>query len=133
MICSTDPIADMLTRMRNALMRQHQSVVIPYSQIKERIGQIFKQYKFIASLKISGKGKDKAMLINLIDDDLPISPISNLQRISRPGRRVHVGWKSIPQIKNGRGMVLISTDQGIMTGQQARKKNLGGEVLCSIY
>ena len=130
---STDPIADMLTRVRNALMRNHNKVIIPYSQIKHQIVKIFAQYKFVASFKVEGKGKEKIIAVDLIDKDLPISPITALERMSKPGRRVYVSWRRIPQIKSGRGMVILSTNKGLMTGFEARKSNLGGEVICSIY
>ena len=130
---STDPIADMLTRIRNALMRNHIKVIIPYSQIKHQIAKIFLQYKFIASFKIEGEGKHKAIIVDLVDDKSPISPITALSRLSRPGRRVYVGWRLIPQIKNGRGLVILSTNKGLMAGKEARKANLGGEIVCSIY
>ena len=129
---STDPIADMLTRIRNALMRHHERVEIPYSRIKHQILKIFLEYKFIAELKVQGEGKHKIVAIKLVDEKLPISPISNVERLSRPGRRLHVGCRLIPKIKNGRGLVILSTNQGMMTGFAARKANLGGEVICSI-
>ena len=130
---STDPIADMLTRIRNALMRNHEQVEIPYSHIKYQVLKIFLEYKFVAELKVKGEGKHKTILVKLVNEQLPISPISNLERLSRPGRRLHVGWSLIPKIKNGRGLVVLSTNKGMMTGFAARKANLGGEVICSIY
>lgn len=130
---STDPIADMLTRIRNALMRGHKKVAIPYSGIKHQVGSILLRYKFIADLKVKGEGKEKVILVDLTDEKAPISPITALQRMSRPGRRVYVGWRLIPRIKNGRGMVILSTNKGLMTGSEARRANLGGEVICSIY
>ena len=130
---STDPIADMLTRIRNALMRNHNKVVIPYSQIKHQIANILLRYKFVADLKIEGEGKNKIVTVSLTNEKSPISPITALQRLSTPGRRVYVGWRLIPRIKNGRGFVILSTNQGLMTGSEARRANLGGEVICSIY
>ncbi len=130
---STDPIADMLTRIRNALMRNHNKVVIPYSQIKHQIASILLHYKFITDLKVEGEGKNKIVTVSLTSEKSPISPITALQRFSTPGRRVYVGWRLIPRIKNGRGLVILSTNEGLMTGFEARRANLGGEVICSIY
>ncbi|MYB39830.1 30S ribosomal protein S8 [Candidatus Saccharibacteria bacterium] len=130
---STDPIADMLTRIRNALMRGHVRVSIPYSQIKHQIVKIFLQYKFIAGLKVEGEGRYKAIVVTLTDEKLPISPITALERLSKPGRRVYVGWRTVPRVKNGRGLVILSTNKGLMTGGAARRASLGGEVVCSIY
>ena len=133
MIASTDPIADMLTRIRNALMRHHTDVTIPHSQIKEQILKIFLRYKFIADFKVVQSDKFKVIEVELTSDQQPISPITNLKRLSRPGRRLYVDKQAIPWIKNGRGLVILSTDQGLMTGRKAKKARLGGEVLCSIY
>ena len=130
---STDPIADMLTRIRNALMRGHARVSIPYSQIKHQIVKIFLRYKFVAGLKVEGEGRRKAIVVTLTDDGLPVSPITALERLSKPGRRVYSGWRTLPRIKNGRGLVILSTNQGLMTGAEARRASLGGEVICSIY
>ena len=130
---STDPIADMLTRIRNALMRDHETIEVPYSQIKHQVLKIFLEYDFIASLKVQGQGKHKQINVRLTSEALPISPISNLTRLSRPGRRVYVGWRLIPRVKNGRGLVVLSTNKGLMSGFAARKANMGGEVICSIY
>ena len=119
---STDPIADMLTRIRNALMRHRYQVVIPYSQIKHKIALIFLKYKFIDQLNIEGKAKDKVLVLNLLAEGRASSPISELKRLSTPGRRVYVNWQNIPIIRNGRGLVILSTDQGIITGFEARQK-----------
>ena len=128
-----DPIADMLTRIRNALGRYHQSVEIPYSQYKEQILGIFLQKKFIASLKVQGEIPNKKLVVGLTNQKAPISPITALQLLSKPGQRVYVNSQNIPRIKNGRGLVIISTDQGLMTGEKARRSRLGGETICYIY
>ena len=130
---STDPIADMLTRIRNALMRGYGQVEIPYSQIKHQIAKIFLRHQFVAGLKVTGQGKDKVLTVDLVSEAAPISPITTLKRLSRPGRRVYVGWRLIPRVKSGRGLVILSTNKGLMTGTEARRANLGGEVICSIY
>lgn len=132
-----DPVADMLTRIRNALMRNKSSVTMPYSRIKEQIAQIFLQSQFIVAVSTGNvatkKSRHKTLTLVLTNDERPISPISQLQRLSKPGRRVYVGHHLIPRVKSGRGLVILSTDQGLMTDRQARQKKLGGEVLCSIY
>ena len=130
---STDPIADMLTRIRNALMRSRDTIEVPYSQIKHQALKIFLEYGFIASINIHGQGKHKQIAVCLTSEKLPISPISNLTRLSRPGRRLYVGWRLIPKVKNGRGLVILSTNRGLMSGFAARKASLGGEVICSVY
>ena len=132
-----DPIADMLTRIRNALMRQKETVSMPYSRLKHEVAQIFLKYRFIVDIKIETrplkKSQHQVLILSLVNKQAPISPITKLQRLSRPGRRQHVKYQLIPQIKSGRGLVIISTDKGLMTGFEAQRQKLGGEVLCSIY
>ena len=130
---STDPIADMLTRIRNALMRRQPRVVIPYSQLKEEVARIFLKSGYIANLRVKGEIPNKVLEVELINDKLPISPITALERWSRPGRRRYVDWRTIPTVKNGRGLLVLSTNKGLMTGREAQTARLGGEIMCSIY
>ena len=130
---STDPIADMLTRIRNALNRSHREVLIPHSRLKEQIAQILLRYQYITACQAETTERGQILKLQLVNDQQPISPITELKRLSRPGRRLYVGCADIPQVKNGRGLVIVSTNQGLMTNRQARKARLGGEVLCSIY
>ena len=130
-INSTDPIADMLTRIRNALLINQSEVLIPYSKFKHQLAKLFYRNKFIDQIVVED---DTSKNIKLILHD-PNSParISYLKRISKPGRRVYVAADEIPTIKSGRGVVVVSTSQGLMTGRMARRQKTGGELICSIY
>lgn len=129
---STDPIADMLSRIRNSLLVNKNELEIPYSKIKEQIAQILKDQNFIDSVAVSGEGKDKKIHI-VLHSELAAPRITEITRVSKPGSRVYAGTKNVPTIKNGRGIVLVSTSKGVMTGTEARQLKVGGEVLCSIY
>jgi len=129
---STDPIADMLTRIRNALLVNHDEVSMPYSKMKESVAKILAQTKFIENTKVKGNGIEKSLVLTVIPES-GVSPITELNRVSKPGRRVYAKVKDIPVVKKGRGLVIISTSKGVMTGDEAKSKKLGGEVLCSIY
>ena len=129
---STDPIADMLSRIRNAIMANRTDTAIPYSKLKAQIADILVSTGFIDKAEVTGEGKDK--VINLIlNDELNSPRITEIKRVSKPGRRVYKGSNEIPVVKNGRGLVVVSTSQGLMTGHEAKKAKVGGEVLCSIY
>ena len=129
---STDPIADMLSRIRNALMVDKHNVIVPHSRLKGEIAKILAENKFISQVGVSGKGKNKQLLITLNSQSSP-AKIQQLKRISTPGLRVYTPANSIPKVKNGRGLVILSTSQGIMSGQKASRARIGGEVLCSVY
>ncbi len=129
---STDPIADMLTRVRNALLVSKTSVDVPYSRLKEQIAGILKDSNFIDSVSVAGEGKTKRITL-VLHADLAPARITELARISKPGRRVYAGSTEIPRIKNGRGIVVVSTSKGLMTGDKAKQEKIGGEVLCSVY
>lgn len=129
---STDPIADMLTRIRNALLVGKHKIELPYSQLKEQIAKVLVEHSFLTKVEAKGAGKDKQLVIVINKPSHP-AKLSVLERISKPGLRVYTPVKAIPVVKNGRGMVILSTSQGIMTGQQASTAKLGGEVLCSVY
>ncbi len=130
----TDPIADMLTRIRNANRAGHEMADIPYSNLKKGIVEILKEEGFIKNYKV---GKDKqghpAIRVYLKKALGPLKPLNDLQRISRPGRRVYVKSKDIPTILNNVGIAILSTSKGIMTNHQAKKENLGGELLCKVW
>lgn len=128
----TDPIADMLTRIRNASLATKANVNLPYSKIKAEIAKIFRTNKFIEDFVVEGKGITKLINITLNrQEEMPYN--FNLIRISKPGRRVYVSSKDIPMVLRGRGIVIVSTSHGLMTGQQAKKQNLGGELICKIW
>lgn len=125
---TTDPIADMLTRIRNAAGARQSSTRIPYSKIKESIAGILKANEFIADFKIEPEGL-KSIVVEL---ETPTN-LTNLARISKPGRRVYTAAGEIPTILGGRGIVVISTSHGLMTGREARKLGLGGELICKVW
>jgi len=127
---TTDPIADMLTRIRNAIMARKESLTMPYSKMKEAIAKILKDNKFIADYSVDESGKFKQLSIVLAEDR---ETITSLVRVSKPGRRAYVGVKEIPLVVGGRGIVILSTPGGVMAGREARKKGLGGELICKVW
>lgn len=132
MIATTDPIADMLTRIRNAMMVQKNQITVPYSKIKESIVRLLADNKFIYKVEINGEGVDKHLLvtINLADTN---PNITKIERVSKPGRRHYVNSKNIPTIMRGRGIVIVSTSKGLMTGDDAKNQGIGGEIICKVY
>lgn len=126
---STDPIADMLTRIRNALAVHKTEVNLPHSSVKESVAKILKDNGYIADITVKKDGFRKEMTIALNEQ----VQINDLSRVSKPGRRVYAKVKEIPVIKQGRGMVIMSTSKGVMTGDEAKEHKLGGEILCQIY
>ncbi len=129
---STDPISDMLTRIRNALLVRKEEVSMPHSNMKQSVAEILAENKFIENAKTEGSGIDKSLVLTVMTET-GVSPITELSRISKPGRRVYTKVKDIPTVKQGRGLVIVSTSKGVMTGDEAKSKKLGGEVLCSVY
>lgn len=140
----TDPIADMLTRIRNALARGKTEVSIPFSKIKFAIAKILEKNGWITKVeniqlkgrimrKIIGKVKSRHQIRIILKYEANIPLIRSLRRISKPGRRVYVGKEEIPRVMSGQGMTIVSTSQGLMVGREARRKGLGGELLCEIY
>lgn len=134
----TDPIADMLTRMRNAIMAGHITTSIPYSRLKLSIAQILKEEGFIEDFDVAGDESivDKVIRVKLkyVGVRRERHPVmTGLERVSRPGRRVYVGKGDIPWVLSGMGVAIVSTPKGVMTGQRARSMGVGGEVLCHIW
>jgi small subunit ribosomal protein S8 len=129
---STDPIADMLTRIRNAIAVNKHQILVPYSRVKETVLQVLKQNDFILSYTISGEGKEKHLIV-VINDPASNAKITEITRISKPGRRVYSSASELPRVKYGRGLVVVSTSKGIMSGHQARQAGLGGELICKVY
>jgi small subunit ribosomal protein S8 len=129
----SDPIADMLTRVRNASRARHLEVVVPASRTKREIAQILKSEGFIADWTEEQAGPGHAIRLQLryVDGKVPV--VSGLKRISKPGLRVYARKTDIPRVLGGLGIVIVSTSQGIMTGAQARKAQLGGEVLAYVW
>jgi len=134
----SDPIADMLTRIRNAVMAGHTVVAIPSSKLKVEIARILKEEGFIRSYQVvdGDRPERKVLRIRLkyIGERRDRRPVlTGLERVSRPGRRVYTGKKDIPWVLSGMGIAIISTPRGVMTGQKARKLGVGGEVLCKVW
>lgn len=131
---NTDPIADYLTRIRNAVRANHRVVEIPASNLKKEITKILFDQGFILSYKFDeSKGQGFIKIALKYTEDTKESVIKRIQRISKPGLRKYVGSADIPRILNGLGIAIVSTSRGVMTGKQARRENVGGEVLCYVY
>jgi small subunit ribosomal protein S8 len=129
----SDPIADMLTRIRNGIMTRQKQVVVPGSKVKVALARILKEEGFIRDFEIT-KDVPQSQLRIVLKYDRDRQPvITGLQRISKPGRRVYVKRSQIPWVLSGLGVAVVSTPQGIMTGQRARKMGFGGEVLCYVW
>ncbi|HQK83569.1 MAG TPA: 30S ribosomal protein S8 [Atribacter sp.] len=130
----TDPIADMLTRIRNSLKARENSVVIPYSKLKGELARILKEEGYIQNYKIVAReNKLSDMIIDLKYGMKKERIINGLKRISKPGLRIYAGKDEIPVLLGGMGTVIVSTSQGIMTGKTAKKSGVGGEVICYIW
>ena len=132
----SDPIADMLTRVRNALMRRHATVAMPLSKSKVAIAEVLKSEGYIEDFQVISQEPQSVLEIKLkyIGDRRHYrSVITGLERVSKPGRRVYVGKSEIPWVLSGMGVSIVTTSQGIMTGQQARRMGVGGEVLCKVW
>ena len=129
----TDPIADMLTRVRNALSAKHQKVDIPASNLKIEIARILKDEGFISNYKVIGEGAHRAIRVYLKYGANDERVISRIERVSKPGCRVYVGSDDIPSVLGGLGVNILSTSRGVMTGRSARRMGIGGEILCQIY
>ena len=129
----SDPIADMLTRIRNASRARHSEVVVPASRTKREIARILLEEGFIADVREEREGPGQVLHVTLkyVDGKAPV--VSGLKRISKPGLRVYARKTEIPRVLGGLGLAILSTSRGIMTGSQARKLNLGGEVLCYVW
>ncbi len=129
----TDPIADMLTRIRNAIAANHSRVDVPGSKLKMEVARILKEEGYINNFVTKGEGVKYAIRIFLRYDTKGTSSITHLSRVSRPGRRVFVGATEIPRVLGGYGVNIVSTSKGLMSGKNARKENVGGEILAQIY
>ena len=129
----TDPIADMLTRMRNAYAAKHQKVDVPVSKIKLEIARILKEEGFINNYKLIGEGVRRNIRIYLRYGTKGELVMSRLERVSKPGCRVYVKGTAVPSVLGGMGINIISTSRGVMTDRRARRDKVGGEVLCRIY
>lgn len=131
-IISTDPIADMLTRVRNAIAVGKREISLPHSQAKENVAKILASSGFITSAKTGKEGVHKTLEIT-INGENEAPRITSIKRLSRPGRRMYVKSADIPMVRRGRGIVIISTSHGVMSGGDAKKKHLGGELICEVF
>lgn len=132
MITSTDPIADMLSRIRNAIAVRKSEVQMPHSNAKEMIAKLLKQNGFISDVKVEKAVIGKTLVV-IINADGENARITEIDRLSKPGRRYYAGSADIPTVKRGRGIVIVSTSKGMMTGSEAKKHGIGGELICKVY
>lgn len=131
---STDPIADMLARMRNAMARKYDTVEVPTSKLKERILAIMQREGFVRDFAVERDAANRPVIrirLRYVGEDRPV--INGMRRVSRPGRRVYVKRDDIRSVRGGLGIAVISTPQGLMTDRESRKRNVGGEVLCMVW
>ena len=129
----TDPVADLLARIRNAINARHQKLDVPASKLKLEIARILKEEGYLANYKLVEEEGRRTLRIYLKYGANNEAAISNLNRVSKPGCRVYVGRNEIPRVLGGLGINILTTPRGVMTGRQARKEGVGGEVLCEIY
>ena len=130
---TSDPIADMLTRVRNAIRARHPKVDVPASKLKTEIARILKEEGYIQNFKVAEEGPKKIIKIYLKYNTNNAPVISSIERISRPGCRVYVGMTEIPRVLGGLGNNIMTTPRGVMTGRDAHKEHLGGEILCRVW
>ena len=129
----TDPIADMLTRIRNGLMAGHETVEVPSSKLKVQLAKLFKEEGYIENYEVKKVGNFDVITITLKYDEKHKPVITKLERISKPGLRTYSKSKNLEKVLGGLGIAVISTSKGLMTDRKARKENIGGEVLCYVY
>jgi small subunit ribosomal protein S8 len=130
---TSDPIADMLTRVRNALKARHAKVDIPASKLKLEIARILKEEGYILNYKLAEEGARKTIKVYLKYTPENESVISHMERVSRPGCRIYVGSAEVPKVLGGLGINILTTPKGVMTGKAARQAKVGGELLCTVY
>jgi small subunit ribosomal protein S8 len=129
----TDPIADFLTRIRNALMAKHETTDIPASKLKWRLAEILKAEGYITEAQLIGEGRHKVIRIHLKYDPGEVSVIQSLRRVSKPGRRTYVTVDRLPRVLDGLGVAIVSTSRGLLSDRECRRLKVGGEVLCQVW
>lgn len=129
---STDPIADLLTRIRNAVMVGKNEITVPSSKLKVTVAKQLKKAGYVTAVRIES-AKPRDILVVTINNPGENSTINEIKRLSKPGRRVYVSAGDIPKVKSGRGIVLVSTSKGVVTGSEAKKQRLGGELLLQVF
>lgn len=130
---TTDPIADMLTRIRNAIKARHPKVDVPASKLKTEIARILKEEGYVINYKVAEEGAKRVIKIYLKYQANNLPVISHIERVSRPGCRVYTGGAEVPPVLGGLGVNILTTPRGLMTGREAKKQGVGGEVLCQIW
>ncbi|MEW5853586.1 MAG: 30S ribosomal protein S8 [Myxococcota bacterium] len=129
----TDPIADLLTRIRNAQKAGHASLAVPHSKMKQRVAEILQDEGYLTSVAVEGQGPGRKINIQLKYDQERKGVIDGLERVSKPGLRIYRGHADLEQVRGGMGMSILSTSQGVMSDKDARSKKVGGEVLCKVW
>ena len=129
----TDPIADMLTRIRNGIQAKHKEVVMPASSLKHEIAKILKEEGYINNVTLAPQDTQGRITISLKYTGQKTGAITNIKKVSKPGLRIYVNRDEIPRVLNGLGIAIISTSKGLMTDKNARAAGIGGEVLCTVY
>lgn len=132
-IITTDPIADMLTRIRNAISVRKNVVTMPHSNLKESIAKVLKAQNFIDDVTVEKTAEGYKALVVTINSENSNARITEIERLSKPGRRWYSSADEIPVVKRGRGIVVVSTSKGLMTGKEAKKQRLGGELICKVF
>lgn len=132
MVTSTDPIADMLSRIRNAIGVRKHTVSMPHSNVKESVARLLAESNFVNSVAVEDAPVGKTLIITINGED-ENARITEINRVSTPGRRYYVRSGDIPTVKRGRGIVIVSTSKGMMTGKEAKKQGVGGEIICKVY
>ena len=130
---NTDPIADMLTRIRNALVARHDFTDVPASKLKIALAEVLKKEGYIRDFEVRVQGIRRAIRIHLAYTDSREPVITGLQRVSKPGLRVHAQRREIPRVYGGLGVAILSTPEGVLVGKEARRRGVGGEVLCYVW
>ncbi len=129
----TDPIADFLTRVRNSSNSRHRRAVMPSSKVKVAIAKILAEEGFISGYSVTGDKARPNLIVGMKYSDKRQPVISGIERVSRPGRRTYMGYRNIPLVRSGLGINIVSTPKGVMSGRQARRERVGGEVLCNVW
>ncbi|ACY16490.1 30S ribosomal protein S8 [Haliangium ochraceum] len=129
----TDPIADFLTRIRNGIHSRHSSVACPRSRVKTRIAEILRDEGYLEAVTLTDDDKQGVLTVRLRYHSRNACAISGLKRVSKPGQRRYVNSSDVPKVRNGLGVAIISTSQGVMTDRDARQRGVGGEVLCEVW
>ena len=129
----TDPIADLLTRLRNASSARHSKVVIPWSRTKEQVARVLSDEGYIRDVVVSGEAANKTMTLLLRYSETGEPVIVGIKRVSKPGLRVYRGSKDVPRVRQGLGVSILTTPEGVLADREARRRNVGGEVICEVW